>query len=64
MVMDNARVTELTEQLRQLDNERRSMENEIVELCDILNQPGMPGMKGKLTDSEGFPRADIDLHQV
>ena len=40
------------------------MEAEIVELCDFLDQPGMPGLKGKLIDDEGFPRADIDLHQV
>ena len=24
----------------------------------------MPGIKGKLTDDEGFPRADIDIQQV
>ena len=40
------------------------MEAEIVELCDLLSQPGMPGLHEKLIDSEGFPRADIDLHQV
>ena len=40
------------------------METEIIELCEILEQPGMPGLKGKLVDNEGFPRADCDLHQV
>ena len=24
----------------------------------------MPGLKGPLVDSEGFPRADVDLHQI
>ena len=62
--MASDRVAELTEQLRTLDGERRAMETEIVELCEILEQPGMPGLKGKLVDSEGFPRADCDLHQV
>ena len=40
------------------------METEITELCEILEQPGMPGLKGKLIDNEGFPRADIDITQV
>mmetsp|Transcript_47634 Transcript_47634/g.126316 ORF Transcript_47634/g.126316 Transcript_47634/m.126316 type:complete len:203 (-) Transcript_47634:60-668(-) len=26
--------------------------------------PGKPGLNGKLVDSEGFPRADVDVHQV
>ena len=40
------------------------MEEEIVALCEVLDQPGMPGVSGKLTDSEGFPRADIDIPQT
>ena len=37
MVMDNPRVIELTEQLSKLDDERKSYENEIVDLCELLN---------------------------
>ena len=51
----------MTEQLMRLDIERKAMEDEIVALCDVLDQPGMPGVRGKLTDSDGFPRADIDI---
>ena len=33
-------------------------------LSECLNAKGMPGLKGKLTDSEGFPRDDIDIPQI
>ena len=26
--------------------------------------PGQPGLKGNLVDREGFPRADVDIHNV
>ena len=61
---NSEQATELSSKLKQLDQERRLIEDEIVTLCDLLNQPGMPGMKGNLVDAEGFPRADIDLTQV
>ena len=64
MASQDEKVATLTQELQKLDTERKAMESEIIDLCDLLNQPGMPGLKEKLTDSEGFPRADIDLYQV
>ena len=49
------------EQLKRIDIERKAMEDEIIALCEVLDSPGMPGISGKLTDKEGFPRADIDI---
>lgn len=34
----------------------------IVETLESM--PGKPGVKGKLIDAEGFPRADVDIHTV
>ena len=64
MTEQESRATELTEQLRKLDTERKAYETEIVALCEVLDAPGMPGMHGKLIDNEGFPIPDVDLHQV
>jgi hypothetical protein len=43
------------------------IEAEIIALTGDLNSPGMngeaaAGVKGSLVDSEGYPRADIDLY--
>ena len=64
MSTQTEKAAELGDRLRSLDVERRAMESEIVALCDILDQPGMPGIKGKLIDAEGFPIEGIDHHQV
>lgn len=37
---------------------------EIEEIVDYLTQPGMPGLKGPLVDSEGFPLNNVDLYSV
>ena len=44
-----------------------SVEAEIMALTEDLNSPGVngepaAGVHGSLVDSEGFPRADIDLY--
>ena len=57
-------ITALQEKLRELDRSKKAMEDEIVALTECLTAPGMPGLSGNLIDSEGFPRADIDIPQV
>ena len=47
-----------------LGKRQKEIEDEIIALSECLTAPGMPGMKGNLVDSEGFPRADIDIPQV
>jgi len=43
----------------------RAMEAEIMAIVETLEgMPGKPGVKGKLVDAEGFPRADVDIHAV
>ncbi len=50
--------------LMKLMKEKDNLEENILEITEILQQPNMPGLKGNLVDSEGFPRADIDLFRV
>mmetsp|Transcript_3250 Transcript_3250/g.5237 ORF Transcript_3250/g.5237 Transcript_3250/m.5237 type:complete len:225 (+) Transcript_3250:374-1048(+) len=46
-------------------DQARAIEQEIAALQETLeNMPGKPGLKGDLIDSEGFPRADVDVHTV
>ncbi|PNW84257.1 hypothetical protein CHLRE_04g226950v5 [Chlamydomonas reinhardtii] len=40
------------------------MEEEIADISERLNGPGMPGLKGSLLDKQGFPRSDIDVAAV
>jgi 26S proteasome non-ATPase regulatory subunit 9 len=40
------------------------IEEEISELYKILEEEGNVGMTGKLVDTEGYPRADLDLYKV
>ncbi|PNH10580.1 26S proteasome non-ATPase regulatory subunit 9 [Tetrabaena socialis] len=54
----------LRRDLRELDRQRQGAEQEISAISERLNAPGQPGLKGSLLDKEGFPRADIDVHQV
>lgn len=44
--------------------ERDQIENEIMELVAFLTAPDMPGLKGSLVDSEGFPLPNMDLYRV
>eukprot|EP01047_Picozoa_sp_COSAG01_P073760 COSAG01_NODE_12118_length_1798_cov_2.425544_2_plen_247_part_00 len=57
-------VAEARAELRRLDTQKKSIEEEIGALVEVLTAPGGPGLKGNLKDSEGFPRADIDVHLV
>ncbi|KAJ7979608.1 26S proteasome non-ATPase regulatory subunit 9 [Quillaja saponaria] len=47
-----------------LMEKRSSMEDEMNGIIERLSQPGGPGLSGNLVDSEGFPRADIDVPLV
>jgi 26S proteasome non-ATPase regulatory subunit 9 len=42
-------------------SQKDKIEEEILVLSEILQGPGLPGLKGNLIDEEGFPRADLDL---
>jgi|EP01046_Picozoa_sp_COSAG06_P079248 26S proteasome non-ATPase regulatory subunit 9 len=50
-------------QLRALGQQRKSIEEEMEALTETLSTTGA-GVNGKLVDAEGFPRADIDVHQT
>ena len=47
-----------------LSEEKEKIEKEIKDLVDYLCGPDMPGIKGSLTDSEGFPLAGVDLYRI
>ena len=53
----------------ELETKRHAIENEISALVRELNTPtetggAAPGVKGKLTDEDGFPRSDVDHYVV
>lgn len=53
------------QQLLKLMDQKQDIEKEISTIVEILeNMHGNPGLKGNLVDSEGFPRADIDIIEV
>ncbi|GLC44957.1 hypothetical protein PLESTM_001669100 [Pleodorina starrii] len=64
MTFQRGSVVELRQELRDLDAQRRAIEEEVSLLLERLNAPGQPGIKGSLLDKQGFPRADIDVVQV
>ena len=43
---------------------KKEIEDELEELGKTLEQEGNVGMSGLLIDSEGYPRADIDIYKV
>ncbi|GAB2300206.1 hypothetical protein Dimus_034245 [Dionaea muscipula] len=47
-----------------LMDRRAAMEAEMNSIIQRLCAPGGPGLSGNLLDSEGFPRADIDIPNV
>ncbi|KAE8731696.1 26S proteasome regulatory subunit, putative isoform 2 [Hibiscus syriacus] len=49
-----------SETLKLMDK-RSGVEAEMNAIIEQLSQPGGPGLSGNLVDSEGFPRADIDI---
>jgi hypothetical protein len=55
-------VEQLKQKLKDLYAEREASEEELNMLASRL--PADPGMHGPLIDSEGFPRADIDIASI
>mmetsp|Transcript_31399 Transcript_31399/g.83543 ORF Transcript_31399/g.83543 Transcript_31399/m.83543 type:complete len:215 (-) Transcript_31399:131-775(-) len=49
---------------KKLIEEKDKLEGEIESLSEFLTADGMPGLSGNLVDSEGFPRADVDIYAV
>lgn len=47
-----------------LMDKRTAIEAEMNSIIDRLCRPGGPGLSGNLLDSEGFPRADLDIPVV
>eukprot|EP00736_Rhodelphis_marinus_P006895 Rmarinus@m.10822 len=55
---------EKRELLSKLDKERIALEEEAEAIVSELEAPGGAGVKGPLTDPEGFPRSDVDVYRV
>ena len=53
---------EARQQLRELEGRRKTIEDEMEALTQTLSAGA--GVRGSLVDSEGFPRADVDVHQT
>ncbi|XP_045208647.2 26S proteasome non-ATPase regulatory subunit 9-like [Mercenaria mercenaria] len=53
-----------SEKMRQLISKRDDLEAEIKALHEVLDSQKSIGMDGPLIDTEGFPRADIDIYSV
>ncbi|KAK4415100.1 26S proteasome non-ATPase regulatory subunit [Sesamum alatum] len=56
--------TNLKTETMKLMEKRSGLEAEMNVIIERLCQPGGPGLSGNLLDSEGFPRADIDIPTV
>lgn len=56
--------TRNVEELRRVDAERLKLEKRATELAALLTADGMPGLKGNLDTPDGYPRDDIDVHQI
>mmetsp|Transcript_16674 Transcript_16674/g.68276 ORF Transcript_16674/g.68276 Transcript_16674/m.68276 type:complete len:108 (+) Transcript_16674:88-411(+) len=54
----------MREQVKRLMNNRDAVEAEIEALTSSLTADGMPGISGPLVDREGYPLADVNIHQV
>ncbi|XVE53652.1 hypothetical protein DITRI_Ditri03aG0020200 [Diplodiscus trichospermus] len=54
----------LKSETMKLIEKRSGTEAEMNAIIEQLCQPGGPGLSGNLVDSEGFPRADIDIPVV
>ncbi|KAK8513565.1 hypothetical protein V6N13_002299 [Hibiscus sabdariffa] len=54
----------LKSETMKLMEKRSGIEAEMNAIIEQLCQPGGPGLSGNLVDSEGFPRADIDIPVV
>ncbi|KAJ8427670.1 hypothetical protein Cgig2_016763 [Carnegiea gigantea] len=56
--------TDLKAETMKLMERRGAVEAEMNAIIQRLCQPGGPGLSGNLVDSEGFPRADIDIPTI
>ncbi|KAJ1700372.1 hypothetical protein LUZ63_000151 [Rhynchospora breviuscula] len=56
--------TNLKSETKSLMDQRAALEAQINALIDTLSGPAGPGFSGNLTDSQGFPRSDIDIPTV
>ncbi|RAL44154.1 hypothetical protein DM860_016400 [Cuscuta australis] len=56
--------TNLKAEAMKLTDQRSAIELEMNAIIERLCRPDGPGFSGNLTDSEGFPRADIDIPAV
>ncbi|KAL6555155.1 hypothetical protein OROGR_006413 [Orobanche gracilis] len=56
--------TNLKAGTRELMEKRNGLEEEMNGIIERLCRPDGPGLSGNLLDSEGFPRADIDIPTV
>ena len=54
-------ITAMQDKLKGLAQQKKAIEDEIIELSECLTAEGMPGLSGPLVDKEGFPREDIDI---
>ncbi|CAI2381520.1 unnamed protein product [Moneuplotes crassus] len=54
----------LREELLEIDEKKKNMEEEIAVLTEVLQSPGQPGLTESLVDEEDFPRNDIDIPTV
>ena len=63
---EESKKSELTKKLFQLQAQRDALEIEADIIGQELNSTGDPpvGLKGPLIDSEGFPRGDVDVHNI
>ena len=52
------------EQVLKYAEEKEKLEKEIEQLVLFLTGPNMPGLKGSLVDSEGFPLPNLDIYQI
>lgn len=62
--MANCSQEEKCQRARALVRQREAIEEEIKSITANLTGPGGPGLHGNLLDSEGFPRADLDIPSV
>lgn len=52
------------EEYNALVQKKSQIEEELAELNEVLKSENNVGMNGNLVDSEGYPRADIDIYKV
>ncbi len=56
-------MTDLRVQIQQLAEQRDAVEAEVNAVSARLDATGV-GLTGRLVDSEGFPRADVDIPAI